>query len=168
MQSSMKFLLLLPVFCLVFAPPVSARVGETEAECVARYGKPTKETAQPGGNKISLFQKSAFDIKAVFDQGKAVSVTYSRTPRAAGSGAISPSEQQTLMRVNGGKKEWRTLEPTKADDKYETTDGKMRARYNRGKKYLEVYDTAWNKTLTKLRAGDKKVQSELSRDLRGL
>ncbi|MFM8887142.1 MAG: hypothetical protein ACKOKC_12110, partial [Chthoniobacterales bacterium] len=68
--------------------PALARVGETEAQCIARYGKPLREVNTPTahGDKISLFRKAAFEIKAVFDDGKAKSVTYARVPKLGKSG----------------------------------------------------------------------------------
>ena len=125
-------------------------------------------TRQPTGTKSPSFAKAAFEIKAVFDDGKAKSVTYSRIPKLGRSGSIGSAEQMQLMRNNGGNKSWKKLQPTKADDKYETTDGKMRGRYNRARKYLEVYDTAWNKSLSKIKSAAKRAEASSSADLRGL
>jgi hypothetical protein len=147
-----------------------ARVGETEAQCNARYGKPLSQTDAPVGygDKISIFRKAAFEIKAVFDGGRARSVTYSRIPKTGKSTEISPAEQVQLMRNNGGSNSWKKLKPTKSDDKYETADGKMRGRYNRGRNYLEVYEAAWSKGVSKMAKAGQQAKSRISADLRGL
>lgn len=148
--------------------PALARVGETEAQCIARYGQPLprKDAAAGQGDKVLCFRKSAFDIRAVFEKGRAVSVTYERIPKGGKPSVISADEQMQLMKNNGGKKAWKKVEPTKADDKYETADGKIRGRYNRGRKYLQVYDAAWSKSLNKKE--DATQTTEKSKDLQGL
>jgi len=159
---------LITLLSLLLSPRALARVGETEAQCVARYGKPVGQAPVEAGrgDKEISFRKSAFDIRAVFDNGRAVSVTYERIPKAGKSSVISPDEQMQLMKNNGGKKAWKKLEPTKSDDKYETADGKLRGRYNRSRKYLQVYDTAWSKSLNKRKEAVQKT--EKSPDLQGL
>lgn len=158
-------------FVLVF--PATARVGETEVQCIERYGKPFRQgPGEPArSEKVAWFRKSAFDLCVLFDKGRAVSVTYKRTPKLGRAAAITPAEQTSLMRANSGSKSWRELRATKSDDRYETFDRKMGARYNRGKRYLEVFDGKWREALKQA----KKTRSEAaagaaaaSPDLRGL
>ena len=153
--------------------PATARVGETEAQCIERYGKPFRQgPGEPGrSDKAAWFRKSAFNLCVLFDKGRAVSVTYTRTPKLGRKAAITPAEQTSLMRANSGSESWRELRASKADDRYETFDRKMGARYNRGKKYLEVFDGKWRAALKQA----KKTRSEAeagaaaaSADLRGL
>lgn len=153
--------------------PAVARVGETEAQCIARYGKPFRQgPGEPGrSDKAAWFRKSAFDLCVLFDKGRAVSVTYTRTPKLGPKAAISQAEQTSLMRANSGSKSWRELRATKADDRYETFDRKMGARYNRGKKYLEVFDGKWREALKqakKARGEAEAAAAAESADLRGL
>jgi len=106
--------------------PAAARVGETEAQCISRYGKPLREApGEPGGSeKVAWFRKSAFDLCVLFCKGRAASVTYTRTPKLGRQAAITTAEQTSLTRANSGSKSWRELQATKADDRYETFDRK--------------------------------------------
>ena len=153
--------------------PATARVGETEAQCIERYGKPFRQgPGEPGrSDKAAWFRKSVFDLCVLFDKGRAVSVTYTRTPKLGRKAAITPAEQTSLMRANSGSKSWRELRATKADDRYETFDRKMGARYNRGKKYLEVFDGKWREALKqakKARGEAEAAAAAASAELKGL
>jgi hypothetical protein len=161
------------LICSAFVQPAAARVGETETQCIARYGKPLRQASgEPGrSDKVAWFRKSAFDLCVLFDKGRAVSVTYTRTPKLGRKAAITPAEQTSLMRANSGSKSWRELRATKADDRYETFDRKMGARYNRGKKYLEVFDGKWREALKqakKTRSETEAAAAAASAELKGL
>lgn len=150
-----------------------ARVGETEAECVERYGEPLRQAPGESGrsDKIAWFRKSAFDLCILFEKGRAVSVTYTRAPKIGRKAPIAPAEQTSLMRANSGHKDWRELRATKADDRYETFDRKMGARYNREKKYLEVFEVKWREALRKAKKARVEADAAAvaaSADLRGL
>jgi len=70
----------------------NARIGETPAECIARYGEPLKvekETMTIG------FQKGDLLIMCVFDEGKCVEIAYQK------EGDLSEVEVMTLRDVNG-------------------------------------------------------------------
>jgi len=82
-----------------------ARLGETSAQCTARYGEPLKvdkETMTLG------FQKEGILIMCVFHEGKCAEVAYKKP-----DGELSDAEIETLRDVNG--KDWR-LKPATAND----------------------------------------------------
>jgi hypothetical protein len=160
------------VLVLGFLSSAAARVGETEAQCITRYGQPigSTKTASDREGKALVFRKAPLEIVAVFDKGRAVSVTYKRKDAGGKTAEIAAAERMSLLESNGGRRKWKTLEPTKADDKYETVDGALRGHYNQNKKYLEVYDAAWNKALTKDRAAQRKAAGKAAgsgRELEG-
>jgi len=84
---------------LMLGISAKARIGETPAQCVARYGEPLsvdKETMTLG------FQKQDIFIMCVFHEGKCVEVAFKKT-----EADFSKAEVETLLNANGS--EWTSI-----------------------------------------------------------
>jgi hypothetical protein len=103
-------LFLLALFLLAPAA-ASARLGETPAECDARYGNPLRNRP----SEPTVYLKGGFLITVDFHQGHAYSIVYQQTP---GGGekleklSITPEQIQTLLSYNAGPSQWNS--PTQA------------------------------------------------------
>lgn len=94
------------VATLMLNAAAQARLGETSAECVARYGEPLrtdKETMTLG------FEKEGILIMCVFHEGKCVEIAYKKKEL----GEFSEVEIQTLRDLNG--KGWEKVENSAID-----------------------------------------------------
>lgn len=90
----MKKTLLAFLLMLLVLPAVArARIGETENDFKARYGRPVK--TGPAGVKV--YKTQYYRIRARFRANKAVSVTYS----LLNGGAISTERLSHLLHKNG-------------------------------------------------------------------
>ena len=96
---------LIPTLALLLltALPSLARLGETQAECEKRYGKPVKVT-----DDYINYRKSTMDISIIFFEGKACVVAYMKITANPGSGdnTITEAERTVLLEANKGTSEW--------------------------------------------------------------
>ena len=115
---------------VIFTTPVTAHIGDTEAQCVERYG--AVQATTPEGRKV--YSKSGFRIIISFRDGFADSITYEKTPDEIenqkafdevfergntnlnlfavwdkNSPDISPEQIRLLLRSNYDKSEWSDL-----------------------------------------------------------
>ena len=103
----MKTLLL--IFCAMLVnSSVQARIGETRAEIVMRYGPAIKEHVQVpvAGNEETgdLHQKNGISIWVVYnDLGRAAALRFAPT---TSSDAFKEDEVQKLLALNGGESRW--------------------------------------------------------------
>jgi hypothetical protein len=87
---------------LLFAASAFARIGETEAQIEARYGKPTKnvtasEFALTGVTR--MYKSAGFEIVVTFVDGKSGSEYFSK----GSYGKLDQSEVDTILAANAGK-----------------------------------------------------------------
>ena len=66
---------IITLFLLAFCASVQARIGETVAECVARYGKPV---AVSESGLTFTFKSKGFEIEITFFNGKCEVIEYAR------------------------------------------------------------------------------------------
>lgn len=98
----MKAIVFLLVLCALLAAPARARLGETRAECEARYGMPLKEVDVKGVRAL-VFSKSGFSILVLFDGDRVGSILYTHDdgPKGAPSPPeITGVELETLLNAN--------------------------------------------------------------------
>ena len=95
-----------------------ARIGETEQECAARYGEPTKKLS----NNRFLYQKSDLKIFIIFFNGKADAIAYSKIAKGQ---QLSENEIETLLETNSGGVPWQKGEGLS----WETETGALLANY---------------------------------------
>lgn len=85
-----------------------ARLGETENEMAARYGKPTKVESADENQKAIHFQDGGWTIKAVLVGGKCEKIVYRGLHHEA------KQAKDVLLKLNGAELEWAPPEDTTA------------------------------------------------------
>lgn len=107
MKAPRNFILL--VMALLIGSPAAciARLGENEAECAARYGKPNLDgTADKFGSKLNTYRSAGMLIYVSFINGRAECITFEKEPAADW-----PEEEiDLLLRANSQGKEWRRID----------------------------------------------------------
>jgi len=135
---------LLPTLALLLltALPTFARLGETKAECEARYGK-ADHTLKSG---IVVYKKAGMDIMITFSKDKAVKIIFSKPDpeHPDKSLAISKAECDALLKANNGGGEWKEA-PTSLPkiDTWSLGDDKAMATYEWESKMLSIVDMAF-------------------------
>ena len=99
--------LLLIALSLCFALNIAfARLGETEEQIEARYGKPQKSVISYG-HMVETYEVNGFSIMVSFMDGKSASEMYSKSDKTK----LSDAELQKLLEVNALGSRW-ILDPT--------------------------------------------------------
>jgi hypothetical protein len=130
---------------IVVASPAStfARLGETEAECLNRYGKSATTFAPLLDGAINhQYNYQGWRIRVAFINGKAARLSYHKTGESGGSLYIQPDEAQAILAGEVGGGQWKektnlTINPIAAMNKPKTwknTNGNIA--------YLEAMKTA--------------------------
>jgi hypothetical protein len=103
----MKKIVITTLLALAF--PAMARIGETPAECIKRYGEAVKINRED--NSMS-FVKSGFFIHVVFLEGKAGQLFVCKNEQDALGNfkEMSEAEIEALLKSNRGEGEWKKEE----------------------------------------------------------
>lgn len=150
--------ILLPLFIgILIAGPSHARIGETFAECEARYG-PSSEPRTSDGR--AAFMKDNVMINAYFKSGKVERISfhrldYSTNPVNPEFQDLFPVEIFTLLARNSGGRKWQVLNGDLAPVQlqWETTDNQFLANYR--DKTLSIYSRdAWQSVVARLMSKD--------------
>lgn len=127
------------LLCLLLLPVLAfARLGETEAQCIERYG-PADPTIEQEGTLF--FHKSGFIVSTHFFEGKVDCIIYSKE-KAGGayySEKFSDTELAELLRINGAEAVWILSRSSTARDKrWFSKEGTLIAYYreNRDPSFL--------------------------------
>jgi hypothetical protein len=100
-----------------------ARIGETEEECAARYGEPTKTLP----NNSFLYQKSDLNIFIIFFNGKADAIAYSKIAKGQ---QLSENEIELLLTSNSGVVPWQKRAVISLNRDWATENGELLANYD--------------------------------------
>ena len=100
-----------------------ARIGETEQECAARYGEPTKTLP----NNSLLYEKSDLNIFIIFFNGKADAIAYGKIAKGQ---QLSENEIELLLKSNSGVVPWQERAVISMNRNWETENGELLANYN--------------------------------------
>jgi hypothetical protein len=100
-----------------------ARIGETEQECAARYGEPTKKLS----NSSFLYQKSDLKIFIIFFNGKADAIAYSKIAKGQ---QLSENEIETSLETNSGGVPWQKRAVISMNRTWGTENGELLANYD--------------------------------------
>jgi hypothetical protein len=100
-----------------------ARIGETEQECAARYGEPTKTLP----NNSLLYEKSDLNIYIIFFNGKADAIAYGKIAKGE---QLSENEIEVLLKSNSGDVPWQERAVISMNRNWETENGELLANYN--------------------------------------
>jgi hypothetical protein len=135
MHNSSAFLALL--LLSVSASSGIARIGETEKQCIARYGKPVKFL-----EKGTLFIKGQMKIYVTFAEGKAESIWLQKTDpeRPTLAQPISKEEIDGFLIENSLGHQWRYNSALPdGDEVWITKDSELGALYSQATRSLQVY-----------------------------
>lgn len=133
---------LLSVCCLVST--ASARIGETPAECAARYGEPVSFDAD---TQTQYFEKAGLLIAATFHEGKCEAIDFQKAEEDALGKPVplSDNEIERLLEANADGSVWDDPFPTPEGPKWSTKDGRLAAYYARLDRNLLVATLAYLK-----------------------
>jgi len=89
-----------------------ARLGETEAQCEQRYGKPQdflsdKSFPILSGAVNRIYQYQGWCIRIAFLDGKAAIISYSKSAKTPGGASISNDEVKAILDAEGNGGEWK-------------------------------------------------------------
>lgn len=135
MHKSSAFLAL--VFLTVTASSGVARIGETEKQCIARYGKPVKFL-----EKGTLFIKEQLKIYVTFSGGKAESIWLQKTDpeRPTLAMPISKEEIDSFLIANSQGHQWHYSSALPdGDEVWITKNSELGALYSQSTLSLQVY-----------------------------
>ena len=131
------FLKLFVSTSLLLAATGEARIGETEKQCIARYGKPAKYL-----EKGVLFSKGTMKIYVTFSEGKADSICLQkRDPKNPTHALPIPEEEiRSFLLANSQGYKWfyNSLLPD-GDVVWITKDSELGALYSQSTLSLQVY-----------------------------
>jgi hypothetical protein len=164
--------MLKPIYILALAivgwsTPIEARIGETEVECEARYGKSREFPVETGGGLTpeateswvaKVYTTHGLRIEVVFDDSIAVFIRYSNqavlqiaqtTPPAVGLTASEISHLRNVNLKDGSS--WQSYRDATLNSiapsvtLWKSSDKLLRAGYDRDQKKLFVCSTEfWN------------------------
>jgi hypothetical protein len=109
------------------SPLVHARIGETPAECISRYGEPIEKKSE----SELIFSKSGMVIMVTFFEGRGDVVAYCKAAQdvLGQPEPLSDKEIEVLIGSNGAAATWKKLPLISLDRQWGTEDGKLIARY---------------------------------------
>ncbi len=143
-MTTMKAMLPLTALLLAGGMAATARIGETEAECAARYGEPYGEPVDDvmkdraivwrayGKGGLSwmgwLFGKGKLIFIIGFRDGKAESIQFQNMEKKGVGNpvALTEAEIDVLLKANGGKRKWKwQMVADGFTDGWKTEDGEL-------------------------------------------
>jgi hypothetical protein len=118
-----------PIFLLlvsaVLSIPAYARLGETEAECIRRYGDPI---GRKDSSKLVIFSKNGLLITVQFHKGRADYISYRKHREYPDPYWFSETEISTLLKANGRGQKWEmTQSPRENGNHWVTEDRSLSA-----------------------------------------
>lgn len=122
----MKLILLAACCTLsIWASTAHARIGESAAQCRARYGAPvsTEVIGAAAENRTSMvYHKNGIEVVTTHDSGKCACLTLKRLD----GGALSPTQIETILAANAPGK-WTRLD-SRQGMTWVTSDKKVQAK----------------------------------------
>jgi hypothetical protein len=137
----MKKLIILATF-LILAASAQARIGETLAECTARYG-PALQTDPASG--MHMFAKGGFLVAAIFLDQKAAMLMVSKTARNVLNipEPMSDHEIQLILTANGQGTPWTEGGAIVKNGKWQNLESALYAQHDRLRNTLTIFTKAW-------------------------
>ena len=143
----------LPLFLLLAAVSLcQGRIGDTLEEEVARYGKPVNKAAS---EDYAMFKQAPYYITVHFHDQKTDAITYVKAVSGT-QNAFSNDEIDTLLRINGGGRDWQKSNNSAGRPLWKTGDKKLQAVYSESK-FLVITTDAY---LTRLQAAEKEAREK--------
>ena len=118
----------------------SGRIGETMAQCKARYGKPVSEA-----KGTFRFEKAGFLICAWFDGDRCDRITFDKIKKDRNGmfETFAEAEIQTLLAANSGGKDWRDVSRASDYYKWQTDGGERIAETDGNRRGLVIYTASY-------------------------
>jgi hypothetical protein len=127
---SLVLLLLLAIQFSAFA-----RIGETEEQIEARYGKPIADVSRPEIGKAKAYVFSGFEIAVIFANSTSQAELMGKRDHTP----IDANEIQLLLKANGNGHSWKSVEsPKPFQQKWRRDDDALVAIYFEDSKSLHV------------------------------
>jgi hypothetical protein len=134
---------------LACGPCVQARMGDSVAETVFRYGQPVASTGQPGAlTSTRTFQVSGLTLVCGYIDGVVEMETYTRSDRA-----FLPTEIEAVLRTEGHHEKW-TPGGTYGTGTYHRADNTVATVTDTG---ITVASPKWTAAVVKDQADAAKV-----------
>lgn len=118
------------LFAVLAVSAADARIGESQEQCIARYGRPI-EKVNPG--KMVIFMKEEFGIGVEFHHGKADKLVFVKMSGKIGgrfSIPMNDKEVMMLLAANGGGRKWNKLGGNVSRTLWMSNDAQMMADRN--------------------------------------
>lgn len=149
----MKSLLIL----LSLVSLATARIGETPAQCTARYGEALDIDKE---SKSMTFEKSGLSMVFWFHEGVAQRVIFAKVEKDTLGNPVELSavESHALLNANGSK--WTALESEYPLVMFQTLDGKTFAQASMIENYLLISRTEYNDHLASEKRAKEKAALE--------
>lgn len=131
-----------------------ARLGETLAQCEARYGKAKIIEG------THFFQKAPMVIGCKFVNGtcESIGIFHSESDRLGQPLEMTQVEIEALLEANSKGSTWVKREVMSVDKIWQTSDGLIQARYYTFRKELNIMTTAELERLTEEKAAKEKAK----------
>jgi hypothetical protein len=101
------------VIILALVTSANARLGETEKECVKRYGEPIEKSKRAPAVGVRKYQKDGLFITVDFVKGKSVGIAYENKEQVkripAKPVGLTKEQREKLMTENAGGVPWNFL-----------------------------------------------------------
>jgi hypothetical protein len=132
----MQKIIYLFIFGALLTMPAWARLGETEDQCVSRYGAAIKtiQAGEKGPYKSLIFLKNEYYLAVEFIDGKAGLIYFTK----AGRPDLSDNEIQVLLDANSGGQKWTKSDQVSINPLWTRDDGAI-AQYKTLEKTLALY-----------------------------
>lgn len=133
--------------------PAMARIGESPAECVKRYGKPVAT-----GEEAKRFEKSGLLVTVVFHKGKAAALMISKSEKDAlgRSAELSQAEIVALINANCGDLDKIVYPETATETHIETEDHSIIINYQKFSRVLSIATKEWADMAIEKKAQDER------------
>lgn len=104
-----------------------AGLGDSESQCLEKYGSSVKETAGSGvGEKLLYYEKGGVGIGVEYWKGRAACMFYKKTIR---TDALTPDEIEAFLKENDGGSYWEGAHVIGEGKRWARKDGAAVAHY---------------------------------------
>lgn len=128
--------------CIAFTPALAlAGLGETESQCLERFGPSVKESAGSGvGEKLVFYEKGGVGIGVEYWKSRASCLFYKKTIRGEG---LTDAEIEAFLKESADDSYWEGAHIIGQGRRWARKDGKAVAHYNAQQKLLIIMTDAF-------------------------
>ena len=141
------------VIVSVLCVSVYARIGESEDQCLSRYGQESANNGGSKGNRSVAYLNDSFSVSCEFYQNKCFRVTFTVKNKDA---EFSKDVIDKLLSANSGQSSWKEVDPGK---KWFREDGKVSAEIKGKSLFIVDIKTEENKA----NAADQKKKGAINK-----